>query len=169
MEYIKDYITGVEIPNQGPEENRQLMEKFLIDFKGFKKEDIYIDHCFEIEIEDSLYKTKLDLVIKIQDKILAAVKVAAGSISSWEREIIAGARILVKEYQIPFAIVTDSKEAYVFNTMSGKRLGTGLNAIPSRTDFENYLKEKSLEKFPPEKLERQKMVFRTYDTLNINR
>ncbi len=169
MEYIKDYITGDDVPNRGAEENRQIVEHILVDEKGFDRADIRIDEKFSIYVENSLYETSLDLVVIIEDYILAAFKIVAGSISSWEREIVAGARILVEDYQIPFSIVTDGRKADIFDTVTGKKISSGLENIPARSFLENFLKEKKLQKYPKERLERQKMVFRTYDMLNVNR
>ena len=35
-----DYVTGKEIPNIGAEQNRQAVERFLVEKKGFSKQDI---------------------------------------------------------------------------------------------------------------------------------
>ena len=39
---LKDYITGKEIPNVGAEENRQAVAKYLVEEKGFAKEDLQV-------------------------------------------------------------------------------------------------------------------------------
>lgn len=169
MEYIEDYATGVKMPELGAEANRQEIEKILIESKGYKKEDIGVDTSFELEIEDKPYRTKLDLTININGKTLVAIKAVAGSISSWEREIVAGARILIEDYQIPFSVVSDAKDLNLYDTITGKKIGSGFDSFPLRSDLEKYLVENELKKYPKERLERQKMVFRTYDTLNVNR
>ena len=40
---IRDFVTGREVPNVGAEENRQAVEKFLVEQKGYQKEDIKVD------------------------------------------------------------------------------------------------------------------------------
>ena len=40
---ITDFITGKEIPNVGAEENRQAVEHFLVEEKGYLKAEIEID------------------------------------------------------------------------------------------------------------------------------
>lgn len=169
MDYIKDYITGQDIPNTGAEENRQAVEKYLVNKKGYSKSSIEIDRAFELEISNEPYNTKIDLLIKLQDQYLCAFKIVAGSLSSWEREIIAASRVVVKEYQIPFAIVSDGSNAFVYDTVSGKKTGEGFDSIPSKEDLLSYMESGSLTEFPLDRLERQKMVFKTYDTLNVNR
>jgi hypothetical protein len=169
MENLVDYISGKELPNMGAEKNRQKTEKILVEEKGYAKEDILVDEEFELEIENSPYKTSLDLVVRIDGKMVIAIKTVAGSISSWEREIVAGARILNKEYQIPFSIVTDGNSADILDTITGKKIDSGVDKIPSKSEVVEYLKNNDLKEYPKERLERQKMVFRTYDTLNVNR
>jgi hypothetical protein len=47
---ITDFITGKEIPNVGAEENRQMVARFLVDEKGFSKEDIEVDVDIEMTL-----------------------------------------------------------------------------------------------------------------------
>jgi predicted polyphosphate/ATP-dependent NAD kinase len=169
MEFTKDYLTGDEIPLTGAEENRQKVIEFLVEQKGYSKSEIKRKISFELIIEEEIYKTELDLAIVIDQKYCMAFKTPAGSLASWDREIIAAARIFIKDYQIPFAIVTNGENAEIFDSVKGKKISNGMDKIPSRQDIEKYISENSFVKFPEEKIERQKMVFRTYDTLNVNR
>jgi hypothetical protein len=169
MDCIKDYLTGKDVALTGAEENRQKVIRFLVEEKGYSKSDIKRRVCFELSISDEPYRTELDLVIIINGKTAAAFKTPAGSLSSWDREIIAGARIIVPEYQIPFAIVSDGENADIFDTVKGKKIFQGMNNIPSKEEMEKYLEKNPMAEFPKDKAERQKMVFKTYDMLNVNR
>ncbi|MDY0131090.1 MAG: type I restriction enzyme HsdR N-terminal domain-containing protein [Desulforegulaceae bacterium] len=169
MDCIKDYLTGKEINLTGAEENRQKVMKFLVEEKGFLKSDIKARVEFEILISGEPYKTEIDLLILINKMIVAVFKTPAGSLSSWDREIISGARILLPDYQIPFAIVSDGENAEIFDTVKGEKIGRGIENIPSKEEIQNYLDKNPLTEFPKEKTERQKLVFKTYDELNINR
>ena len=40
---LTDYVTGKEVPNIGAEENRQTVERYLVEKKGFSKQDIGVD------------------------------------------------------------------------------------------------------------------------------
>ena len=40
-EMLVDYITGKTVPNIGVEEIRQRVEQYLVEVKGYRKEDIY--------------------------------------------------------------------------------------------------------------------------------
>ena len=44
---ITDFVTGKDLPNIGAEENRQVIERFLIEQKGYLKDDVQIDANIE--------------------------------------------------------------------------------------------------------------------------
>ncbi len=166
---ITDFITGREIPNIGAEENRQTLVQYLVNEKGYSKDDIEADVTFEMTIADEPYSSQIDLVVSVAPgkMRIMAVKCAAGSLGSREREIIAAARLL-DDYQIPFAVVSDGTNAIVLNTVSGKKEGEGLDAIPSRDAVTSMLESYEKVKLPAERLEREKLIFRTYDRENVN-
>ena len=166
---ITDFITGKEIPNVGAEENRQRVAQFLVAEKGFSKEDIEIDVAIEMTVAGEIYRSQIDLVVSLDggSTPFMAIKCAAASLGSREREILAASRLLC-EYQLPFAVVSDGKTAIVLDTVSGQKLSEGLEAIPSKDEAREKLKTLQLHPYPKEKLERQKLIFRTYDRMNIN-
>jgi hypothetical protein len=109
----------------------------------------------------------VDLVISAGGRRMMAIKCAAGSLGSREREILAAARLL-DEYQIPVSIVTDGREAVVLDTVTGKKGGEGIDAIPSKEALLGMSKEIERIPFPEKRLEREKLIFRTYDLENVN-
>ena len=166
-----DYVSGKSIPNVGAEENRQMVERFLVNERGYSKEDIAVDVDIEITVAGEIYRSQIDLVVSVEDEYgstrLMAIKCAAASLGSREREILAAARLLV-ENQIPFSVVSDGKTAIVLDTVSGKKLGEGLNAIFSKSKAREILKEIKLLPFPKERREREKLIFRSFDSMNVN-
>jgi len=164
---IIDFITGKEIPDVGPEANRQRVERVLVEQKGYAKEDIEVDVPLEIEIGGKDYRSNVDLVVSLDGKRLMAVKCVAGSLGSREREIVAASRLLNK-YQIPFSVASDGKTAIVLDTVSGKKMGEGLNAIPSKEEIKKSSAATQLEPLPQKRLEKEKLIFRSYDSMNVN-
>lgn len=166
---IADFITGKDVPNIGAEENRQVIERFLVEQKGYLKEDIQIDADLELTINGKLYRSQLDMVVSTDGgkTWFMALRCAAGSLGSREREIVAAARLLV-DYQIPVSVASDGKTAIVLDTVSGKKTGAGMDAIPSKKEALEKLKSLELQPFPKERLEREKLIFRTYDSDNVN-
>jgi hypothetical protein len=163
-----DFITGKEIPNTGAEANRQSLERFLIEEKGFLKKDIEVSVPLVLNFEKESYRSRVDLIVSISGKRLVAIKCAAGSLGSREREILAAAR-LVDAYQIPYAMVSDGKTAILLDTISGKKIGQGLGQIPTRQSLSASMDEIRFLSFPPERTAREQLIFRSYDTMNVNR
>jgi hypothetical protein len=166
---ITDFVTGKEIPDVGAEENRQMVERFLVNEKGYSKADIAVDVDIEITVGEEAYRSQIDLVVSVDggSTPLMAIKCAAASLGSREREILAAARLLA-EYQLPFAAVSDGRTAIVLDTVSGRKLGVGLNAILSKQAALSKLGTLKRLPFPPEKREREKLIFRSYDSMNVN-
>jgi hypothetical protein len=166
---ITDFVTGREVPNVGAEENRQVVEKFLVEEKGYLKENIQVDVDIAITVAGEPYRSQVDLVVSADSgkTHFMVIKCAAGSLGSREREIVAAARLL-DEYQIPWAVVSDGKTAIVLDTLSGKKIGDGLAAIPSKQEGTAKLKSYASPVFPAERREREKLIFRTYDVENVN-
>ena len=165
---VVDYITGEEIPDIGPEANRQMVERFLVEEKGFSKHEIEVSWPIELNIDKKTYLSRVDLMICIGKKPLVAIKCAAGSLGSREREILAAARI-TSDYQIPFAVVSDGKTAVIIDTLTGKKIGEGLQQIPSKENLAAYIKNTEFLILPSKRIIREKLIFRSYDSMNVNR
>ena len=166
---ITDFVTGKDLPNIGAEENRQVIERFLIEQKGYLKEDVQIDADIEMKVAGEIYRSQLDLVISADGgkTRFMAIRCVVGSLGSREREIVAAARLL-DNYQIPFSIVSNGQTAIVLDTVSGKKTGEGMDAIPSKKEALEKLESLELLPFPKDRLEREKLIFRTFDSENVN-
>ena len=164
---IVDYITWQSVPNVGAEANRQQVERYLVETKGYRREDVIVDAPIEVEIDGDIYRSALDLVVQIQGKPLMAIKCAAGSLGSREREVVSAAR-LYGTAPLPLAVVSDGSGAIVLDAATGKKTGDGLGAIPSRSEAVNLAQAKPLPPVAPDRLAREKLVFRSYDSMNVN-
>jgi hypothetical protein len=165
---IIDYITGTEKPNTGAEVNRQLVERVLVEIKGFDPLDIEVDLPIVLEMEDGPYASCLDLVVSVAGRRYMVIKCAPGSLASREREVIAAAR-LADRYQIPLAIASDGKTAMVWETVSGKILGQDMQAVPSKTQAEKMFDPAALVPLDERLLYRVQLIFKSYDSMYVNR
>ncbi|MBF0200767.1 MAG: type I restriction enzyme HsdR N-terminal domain-containing protein [Desulfamplus sp.] len=159
---IIDYITGKEIPDQGPEGSRQLFEKFLVQERGYTKTDVKVDHPITVTFQGAPYHSLVDIVVFCQGKPLMAVRCVAGSLASFEREILAAARLLYPG-QIPFSVSTDGKDALVRDVVSGKLWGTGLDAVFNKEEGLKRVENFSYPPFPENRKDREMIIFRSYD------
>lgn len=167
---LKDFLTGAVIPDVGAESHRQTVLRFLVEEKGYARDALWMDAPLRICIGDSPYKGKIDLIVKAGAPLvpIMAFKCCAGSLGSREREILAAARIFGAT-PIPLAVVTDGHEAVILNTATGKPYAQGrLAALPSPHEAARLLTELPSNAYPAERLEREKLIFRTYDQDNVN-
>jgi hypothetical protein len=168
FEPVKDFITGKEIDNVGPEVGRQIFEKFLVEIKGFTKEEILVDSPLIVQFKGEDYVSVIDLIVCCNDRPFMAITCVAGSIGSYEREILAGAR-LVSKFIIPFAVSTDARDAVVMDTISGKTIGQGLDVVPSRQEAQKCLVSMKDSIYDPERREREMIIYRSFNMEKINR
>lgn len=164
---LTDFVSGKEVPDIGAEANRQAFERILVELKGFSKDDIEVDVPLNLVVAGEVYNSRVDLVVSAGGRRMMAVKCAAGSLGSREREILAAARLL-ESSQIPVSIVTDGREVVVLETASGEKIGEGADAIPSREKLSQLASETVPAPFPEKRIEREKLIFRTYDMENVN-
>jgi len=166
-EMMTDYITEEEIPNVGSEENRQAVEKLLVEVKNYSPSEISLNVDINLQIGLDRYQSQIDILVRIHDQSVMIIKCVAGSLGSYERETIAGARLL-ESNQIPVSVVSDGQTALVRDVLSGKKIGEGLFAIPSREDAIQLLYKYTPTPIPDDRIEREKLVFRTYDSMKVN-
>ncbi|NNF99040.1 MAG: hypothetical protein HKM93_06655 [Desulfobacteraceae bacterium] len=167
-DHITDYISGVQLPDTGAEANRQAVEKALVERKGYQKSDIRVNIPLTIDIAGENYTSTVDLVAGIGTAAILAVKCVAGSLGACEREILAAAR-LVRNPPLPLAAVSNGPNIVVLDTATGKIIGRDWNDLPDRNAA-----RKMLESHPPTPLtthrtEKEKLIFRTYDSVYVNR
>jgi len=164
---IVDFITGQPVPNVGVETIRQDMERYLVEQKGYAKSDIGVDVGVCIDISGDFYRSQIDLVVSAGGRRFMIIKCAAGSLESRQREVLSAARI-IDSFQIPFAVVTNGKTAVICDTVSGKKIAEGLTAIPSHPEALEKLKSFQPIDISDIRLEKEKIIFRSYDSMNVN-
>lgn len=168
MEQIRDYITGREIDNVGSEVSRQLFEKFLVETRGYDKADIRVDEPLTVQFKGEDYPSSIDLIVSVGDRAVMAVTCVAGSIGSYEREILSGAR-LVYPYQIPFAVSTDARDAVILDTLTGETVGKGMDAVPSKTELAARLPDLAFPALEKTRIEREMIIYRSFNLEKVNR
>lgn len=164
---LTDFVTGKEVPNIGAEENRQAVEHFLVETKGYGKDDIEVDADLIFTIGDEEIRSNVDLVVRVHGKRFMVLRCVPGSLGSRQREALAAARLL-DAYQIPLSVVSDGKDAELLDTVTGELLDQGMDAIPSKEEAIELMKGLQVQPFPEVKVERERIIFRSYDEMNIN-
>jgi len=83
-ERLIDFITGQALIDTDDERIRQTIERFLIEEKGYSKKDIEVDREFEIIIGEKIHKSKVDLIVSLEEKRFTIIKCSRGSLVSRE-------------------------------------------------------------------------------------
>jgi hypothetical protein len=167
-ETLTDYLTGKPIPAVGAEENRQALLKYLVEEKGYAKGDLATDVPITVRVAGEVYRSAVDVVVRVAGEAVFVVKCAAGSLGSREREAVSAARLL-EAAPLPLAVVSDGRSATVLDTASGKVLGAGLAAIPDPQAAGRYLAGHPMTPLDDKRRGREGLVFRAYDSMNVNR
>lgn len=166
---VTDYLTGRRIPDVGAERQRQAVIRFLVEEKGYERQALWADAPIRTVIGGQPYRGRIDLVVKAGDppRPLMAFKCCAGSLGSREREILAAARIFA-ETPVPLAVVSDGRQAVLLDTVSGKPRAKGLESLPSPAEAARLAAAMRPAPYSKERVEREKLIFRTYDQDNVN-
>ena len=161
---ITDFITGRIITDTDDERYRQKLAHFLIEQKGYAKEDLAVRRRLEMIIDGKKIPSMVDFTISVDGKVLLVIRYGPGSLVTRERPALASARIL-EPYQIPFTVVTNGEDAEVLDTVSGEVIGTGINSIPDRASLVNQMKTITLQPLSAEQSTAEKRILSAYDWL----
>ena len=159
-----DYITGQEIVETHDERARQKIARFLVEEKGYLKKDIEVRREIPLNVDGHRATSKVDFLMRVNGKAFAIVIFGPGSLVSRERSTVAAAR-LVESYAVPFAVITNGKDAEVLETKTGRVIGEDFEAIPSRKEALKKMETLSFDKLPEERLEKEKRILYTFDVL----
>ncbi|MGB9710708.1 MAG: type I restriction enzyme HsdR N-terminal domain-containing protein [Thermodesulfovibrio sp.] len=139
---------------------QRLMIQYLIE-RGYTLDNIELNRGYEVVVsEKERFITSVDILIRLQEKVLYAIKCTPASIESWERFMLAFCRV-VEPYQIPFAMVTDGRQGRLINILTGEVKET--MDIPKKEDlFASSLK---FMPYPSEKLPKEKRILYAFDAI----
>jgi hypothetical protein len=152
------------IPEETRHNIREKVERFLREEKGYAREDLELGQAVEVVIGEKRMSPVLDIVIRLRDKRLIAIKCAPGSVVSREMEVLSMARLL-DSYQIPFSVATNGEEGDLLDTVTGRVIGGGLEAIPAKSQALEWLERLDFKPLPEEKAEQAKRVLLASDVV----
>lgn len=129
---LRDVLTGEELPDTDDERCRQQLASLLLAEKGYETGDLEPRLAIDTEINGQGVRSLIELTVAIQGRRLLIIRYGPGSLVTRERAAIAAARLLEPAYRIPLAVVTNCRDAELLETLTGKVLATGMDAIPER-------------------------------------
>ena len=161
---LTDFITGRTITDTLDERARQKIARHLVENKGYLKKDIETRHPLELTLDGDKGIAKVDFVIRLDRKAIAIVVFGPGSLVTRERSTLAAAR-LIEKYVVPFAMVTNGKDAHVLETQSSAVIANGLEGFPSREEAIKIIEDLTFETLSPDKLEKEKRILFAFEIL----
>jgi len=159
-----DYITGHLVEDTDDERARQKIARFLIKDKGYLKTDIQVRRKISLLVDGNQAETTVDFIIRIHGKSFAVVIFGPGSIVTRERSTLASAR-LVEHYEVPYAIITNGKDAEVMETQSGRVIAKGLHAILHKTEAKKKAANHMYQTVCENRKEKEKRILYVYEVL----
>ena len=135
---LKDFLTGSVLTDTLDERYRQKIAKKLIFDGKFEKNAIETNISLKVVAGQRKGVIKVDFLVKYQEKIIALIKYAPGSLVTRRLSTLALSRI-IKPYQIPIVVVTNGEDAEIIDGDSGKVTLTGLDNLPVKKNVkENF-------------------------------
>ena len=143
---------------------KQIVWDKLTKEKGFYQGEIEIDPHFEIALSDCKSIVSMDFIINLPPATFAIIRCANSGLEFWERYVTAFAMV-VKDYQIPFAMVTNGYEAKIINVLSGTLEGETMQDFHNHQEALNILKDFKPIPCPEKRLEREKRIIYAFEDI----
>lgn len=145
---LNDYLTGEELPDTDDERIRQQLAKKLVEELGYSKEELEPRLTIISEFNGSRVKSLVELTVRVNGRRLFIIRYGPGSLVTREKAAVAAARILEPEYRIPFAVVTNGRDAELIDTATEKVIATGMDCMPDRNSAEEWRNKFAFEPYP---------------------
>jgi hypothetical protein len=158
-----DYITGESVTDTHDEQYRQAIARLLVERKGYDKADIRVKVRHDMDCGDLQGFSITDFVVTLRGRLAMIVKYGPGSIVSRERPAIAAARTITPGYAVPIAVVTNGTDAEIIDVATGSITGTGLEAIPSKTELLARFNSLIFAAIPEKRLTAERRILMAYD------
>jgi Type I restriction enzyme R protein N terminus (HSDR_N) len=159
---LTDFLTGEILDDTLDERYRQKIARWLVERKGYGVEEVEPRRELLLQADHRRAMIKIDFVVRVAGRAGMVVRFGPGSLVSRERPALAVSR-LVEAYQVPIAVVTNGEDAEVLAADSGKVLGRGLKAIPSRAELLDTIQAHAFEPVAPQRAAMEARVAYCYE------
>jgi hypothetical protein len=141
---------------------KQIVYEILTKEKGFYPEDIQIDPQFRLILSTCEATVGIDFLINLDKTSFMVIRCVSSGIESWERYVIAFARA-IKDYQIPFAVITDGEKAKVFDILNGSFTQESARELFTRQEADSLMKNFQRIPCPGKRLEKEKRIIYAFE------
>ncbi len=142
---------------------RQIVRDRLLKEKGFKEDEIIIEPKFDLVLSDCKASVSIDFAVSLPEGIFAVIRCANSGLEFWERYVTAFARVVNKNYQIPFAVVTNSDSAKIIDVLSGNIKSEEFKDFPTRQEAIDFMAKFEKMPYSEKKIEREKRIVYAFE------
>jgi hypothetical protein len=160
---VQEVLDGEDLAKQA----RTMIAYLLREKKGYDAEDVRQGVAFEVRLGEETCWSAADFVVSVKGRTAMIIKCAAGSLDSRERQAVAAARVIASQ-PLPVAVVADPVHALVMDVVTGKVVGEGFGAIPTREQLETIVTERTAAPFDPKRLEKEKRILLAFDAIKCS-
>jgi hypothetical protein len=143
---------------------KQKVWEILTKEKMFDPGEIEIDPEFRLRLSDCEATVSIDFIVDSPSASFMVVKCASSAIESWERYVISFARV-IKDYQIPYAVVTDGDNARIIDVLTGSLVSESIKDLLNRQEALNKMKDFKKIPCPVNRLEREKRIIYAFEAI----
>jgi hypothetical protein len=159
---LRDYLTGEEIEATTYEDFRQALARLLVAELGYPRERLSPKVPINFPVDGQNYCRVADLVaFDGQGRPLLVVFFAAGQPGSFDREIVAAAR-LFPGGSVGLVLCTNTEDAVLHETATGARLAKGIQAIPRYEALPALAAAHPAPQLTKDQLARERRILYTY-------
>jgi hypothetical protein len=159
---LTDFLTGETLEDTLDERYRQKIARFLVEERGFRAADIRPRRMLEVRAGSLGGLVPVDFVVTAAGQAAMVVKFGPGSLTTRHRPTLAMAR-LIAPTPVPVAVATNGEDADVLDGISGKRLGSGWEAIPDREALARIVQSADAQPISPKRAEMEARVVYAYE------
>lgn len=157
-----DFLTGVKIRDTHDERYRQKIARFLVNEKGYSKKDIRSNLKLTVSAGENRAIVRIDFAVSALSKTGMIIKYGPGSIVTRHRPSLATSRLL-EPYQIPVVVATNGETADILDGTTGRLMGQGFDAIPSKTDLDALSKRVSFALVSSKQVDMESRIVYAYE------
>ena len=159
---LTDVITGEMLEDSHDERYRQEIARILMADKGFSKDEISPRIPLTVSAGKRRGRIRVEFMVTVEGRTGMMIKYGPGSLVTRHRPALAMSRLLA-DHQIPVVVVTNGEEADVLDGASGRLLGRGFDAVPTRTALVEIMGRAAFDPISPRRAEMEARIVYCYE------
>lgn len=161
---LTDVVTGKTLPDTHDERILQRIARFLLEEKGFFREDILPRQKLNLTVDGKTGVVTVHFILCPGSLCAAAILYGPGSVVTRQRPALAAARLIGPAIPL-VCVITNGEAAIVMETVSGKTIGQGLAALPSREEALLLFQNTKPQALSPERREKEERILFAMEVL----